>query len=45
MGGELPLKARIVNALNAGGTTLLVEAVEHPAVKPVVATIEGFMEA
>ncbi len=39
------LKARIVNALKEGGTTLLVEAVEHPAVKPVVATIKGFVDA
>lgn len=39
------LKARIVNALKEGGTTLIVEAVEHPAVKPVVAMVKGFMDA
>jgi hypothetical protein len=39
------LKARIINALKEGGATALEEAVDHPAVKPVVAMLKGFMEA
>ena len=39
------LKARIINALKEGGTTALEEAIDHPAVKPVVALVKGFMEA
>ena len=39
------LKARIVNALKEGGTTALEEAIDHPAVKPVVALLKGFMDA
>jgi internalin A len=39
------LKARIVNALKEGGTTALVRAIAHPAVKPVVAMLKGFMNA
>ncbi|NJO21241.1 MAG: hypothetical protein HC838_16015 [Spirulinaceae cyanobacterium RM2_2_10] len=39
------LKARVVNALKEGGTTLIVEAVQHPAVKPVVAMVKGFIDA
>lgn len=39
------LKARIVNALKEGGTALIVETVDHPAVKPVVAMVKGFINA
>jgi hypothetical protein len=39
------LKARIVNALKEGGTTALESAIDHPAVKPVVAMLKGFMDA
>jgi internalin A len=39
------LKARVVNALKEGGTTALEVAIDHPAVKPVVALLKGFMEA
>ena len=39
------LKARVVNALKQGGTTALEVAVDHPAVKPLVATLKGFMDA
>ncbi|MEB3233730.1 MAG: hypothetical protein VKJ64_22165 [Leptolyngbyaceae bacterium] len=39
------LKARVINALKEGGTTALEEAIEHPAVKPVVAALKGFMDA
>ncbi|MCY7286361.1 MAG: GTP-binding protein, partial [Cyanobacteria bacterium CAN_BIN43] len=39
------LKARIINALKEGGTTALEEAIDHPAVKPVVALLKGFMDA
>ena len=38
------LKARIINALKEGGTTALEEAIDHPAVKPVVALLKGFMD-
>jgi len=39
------LKARIINALKEGGTTALEEAIDHPAVKPFVALLKGFMDA
>jgi hypothetical protein len=39
------LKARVVNALKQGGTTALETAIDHPAVKPVVAMLKGFMDA
>ncbi|NJL39964.1 MAG: hypothetical protein HC840_31880 [Leptolyngbyaceae cyanobacterium RM2_2_4] len=39
------LKARVINALKEGGTTALESAIDHPAVKPVVAMIKGFMDA
>ncbi|HEY9629419.1 MAG TPA: leucine-rich repeat domain-containing protein [Coleofasciculaceae cyanobacterium] len=39
------LKARIINAIKEGSTTALEEAIDHPAVKPVVALVKGFMEA
>jgi hypothetical protein len=39
------LKARVVNVLKEGGTTALEVAVDHPAIKPVVAMLKGFMDA
>ncbi|MGF1536248.1 MAG: COR domain-containing protein [Elainellaceae cyanobacterium] len=39
------LKKRVVNALKEGGTTALEEAIDHPAVKPVVAMVKGFIDA
>ncbi len=39
------LKARVVNALKEGGAVALESAIDHPAVKPLVATIKGFMDA
>lgn len=39
------LKARVINALKEGGTTALESAIDHPAVKPVVAMLKGFMDA
>jgi len=39
------LKARVVNALKEEGTTALESAIDHPAVKPVVAMLKGFMDA
>jgi len=38
-------KARVVNALKEGGTTALEELVQHPAVKPLVALLKGFVDA
>jgi type IV secretory pathway VirJ component len=37
-------KARIINALKEGGTTALETAIDHPAIKPVVAMLKGFMD-
>ncbi|WP_199313761.1 DUF4926 domain-containing protein [Leptolyngbya sp. FACHB-671] len=39
------LKTRVINALKEGGTTALESAIDHPAVKPVVAMIKGFIDA
>ena len=39
------LKARVINALKEGGATALEEAIDHPAVKPLVAMAKGFMDA
>ncbi|GEM_PF-2016380 len=39
------IKARVLNAIKEGGTTALEEAIDHPAVKPVVAMVKGFIEA
>jgi hypothetical protein len=39
------LKARVINALKAGGTEAFKEAVDHPLVNILVATIEGWQEA
>ncbi|WP_416666024.1 DUF4926 domain-containing protein [Egbenema bharatensis] len=39
------LKARVINALKEGGTTALETAIDHPAIKPVVAMLKGFMDA
>ena len=38
------LKARVINALKAGGTEAFKEAVDHPLVNILVATIEGWRE-
>ena len=39
------LKARVINALKAGGTETLKEAIDHPLVNILMATIEGWQEA
>lgn len=39
------LKARVTNALKEAGTTALEEAVEHPAIKIVVAGVKGYIDA
>jgi hypothetical protein len=39
------LKTRVVNVLKQDGTTTLEAAIDHPAVKPVVAMLKGFMDA
>jgi hypothetical protein len=38
------LKARIINALKEGSSTALEEAIDHPAVKPLLAMIKGFID-
>ena len=39
------LKAKVINALKAGGTEAFKEAVDHPLVNILVATIEGWQDA
>ena len=39
------LKAKVINALKAGGTEAFKEAVNHPLVNILVATIEGWQDA
>lgn len=39
------LKARVINALKAGGTEAFQEAVDHPLVNILVAAIEGWRES
>lgn len=39
------LKARAINALKLGGTEVFKEAVNHPLVNILLATIEGWTEA
>ena len=39
------LKARVINALKAGGTEAFKEAIDHPLVNILMATIEGWQEA
>jgi len=39
------LQARVVNALKEGSTTALEELIDHPAIKPIVATFKGFIDA
>ena len=38
------LKSKVINALKAGGTEVFKEAVNHPLVNILVATIEGWQE-
>ena len=39
------VKKRLLNAVKEGGTTALEEMIEHPAIKPVVAAIKGYIDA
>ncbi|MBD2608313.1 hypothetical protein H6G81_28300 [Scytonema hofmannii FACHB-248] len=39
------LKAQIINALKAGGTEAFKEAVDHPLVNVLIATVQGWQEA
>ena len=38
------LKARVINALKAGGTETFKEAIDHPLVNILMATIEGWQQ-
>ncbi len=38
------VKKRLLNAVKEGGTTALEEMIEHPAIKPVVAAIKGYID-
>ena len=42
---EPTLKAKVINALKAGGTEAFKEAIDHPLVNILVATIEGWQDA
>ncbi|MEM6614363.1 MAG: hypothetical protein AAF652_19360 [Cyanobacteria bacterium P01_C01_bin.72] len=42
--GNPPLKAKVINALKAGGTEAFKEAIEHPLVNILMATIEGWLD-
>ncbi len=39
------LKTKVINALKAGGTEAFKEAIDHPLVNILVATIEGWQNA
>ena len=39
------LKKRLLNAAKEGGIAAIESAVDHPAVKPVVAAFKGFTDA
>ncbi len=39
------LKAKVINALKAGGTEAFKEAIDHPLINILVATIEGWQDA
>ncbi|MEO1396477.1 MAG: COR domain-containing protein [Cyanobacteria bacterium J06634_5] len=43
--GNPTIKRRLINALKEGSATALEEAIEHPAIKPVVAAIKGYIDA
>ncbi|MEM9946636.1 MAG: DUF2283 domain-containing protein [Cyanobacteria bacterium P01_D01_bin.36] len=43
--GNPTVKKRLINALKEGSATALEEAIEHPAIKPVVAAIKGYIDA
>ncbi|MFK8184710.1 MAG: COR domain-containing protein [Phormidesmis sp.] len=43
--GNPTVKKRLINALKEGSATALEEAIDHPAIKPVVAAIKGYIDA
>ncbi|MEM6452631.1 MAG: COR domain-containing protein [Cyanobacteria bacterium P01_D01_bin.105] len=43
--GNPTVKKRLINAVKEGGAAALEEAIEHPAIKPVVAAIKGYIDA
>ena len=43
--GDPTVKQRLINAVKEGGTTALEEAIDHPAIKPFVAAIKGYIDA
>ena len=42
--GNPTLKAKVINALKAGGTEAFKEAIDHPLVNILVSTIEGWQD-
>ncbi|MEM8505028.1 MAG: DUF2283 domain-containing protein [Cyanobacteria bacterium P01_D01_bin.1] len=45
IGNQPTVKQRLLNAVKEGSATALEEMVEHPAIKPVVAAIKGYIDA
>ena len=39
------IKQRLLNAVKEGGAAAIESAIEHPAVKPVVAAVKGYIDA
>ena len=42
---EPTVKKRLLNAVKEGGAAAIEETIKHPAVKPVVAAIKGYVDA
>ena len=43
--GEPTVKQRLINAVKEGGAAAIEAAIEHPAIKPVVAAVKGYIDA
>ena len=43
--GDPTIKQRLINAVKEGGAAAIEETIKHPAIKPVVAALKGYMDA
>ena len=43
--GDPTVKQRLINAVKEGGAAAIEAAIEHPAIKPVVAAVKGYIDA
>ncbi|MEM9090126.1 MAG: COR domain-containing protein, partial [Cyanobacteria bacterium P01_F01_bin.53] len=43
--GDTTVKKRLINAVKEGGAAAIEVAIEHPATKPVIAAIKGYIDA